>query len=78
VRGLCVYNFNTIARVCTEVSKEEDNGDGDLHYLYCNVDVQSVAKQRLGKQTSTIDRLFSVGSTPRPFLCNGSVNTFQK
>jgi hypothetical protein len=33
--------------------------------------------QRLGKQTSTIERLFSMVSEPRPLLCNGSVNTFQ-
>jgi hypothetical protein len=44
---------------------------------YCNVDRQSIAKQRFGKQTSTI-RLFSMGSVPRPLLCNGSVNTFQQ
>jgi hypothetical protein len=41
---------------------------------YCNVDGQSVAKQRLGKQTSTIEKVFSMGSVPRPLLCNGSVN----
>jgi hypothetical protein len=33
-----------------------------------------VTKQQLGKQTSIIDRLFSMGSTPRPLLYNGSVN----
>jgi hypothetical protein len=27
-------------------------------YIVCNVDGQSVAKQRLGKRTSTIERLF--------------------
>jgi hypothetical protein len=31
---------------------------------YCNVDGQSVAKQRLCKQTSTIERLFSMRSAP--------------
>jgi hypothetical protein len=35
--------------------------------VYLNVDGQSVAKQRLGKQTSTTERLFSMGSAPRPF-----------
>jgi hypothetical protein len=39
-----------------------------MSHLYCNVDCQSVAKQRLGKQTSTIDRLFSMGSAQRPLL----------
>jgi hypothetical protein len=45
---------------------------------YCNVDGLSVAKQRLGKQTSTIEGLFSMGSAPRPLLCSGSVNTFKQ
>jgi hypothetical protein len=45
---------------------------------YCNVDGQSVAKQRLSKQTSTIERLFSMGSAPRQLLRNGLVNTFQQ
>jgi hypothetical protein len=44
----------------------------------CNVDGQNVAKQQLGKRTSTIERLFSMGSAPRPLLCNGSVNKFQQ
>jgi hypothetical protein len=39
-----------------------------------NVFAQSVAKQRLSKQTST-ERLFSMCSMPRPLLCNTDVNT---
>jgi hypothetical protein len=31
-----------------------------------------------GNQTSTLDRLFSTASAPRPLLCNDSVNTFQQ
>jgi hypothetical protein len=46
--------------------------------LCCNVNVQSAAKQRFGKQTSTIQRLFSMGSMPLPLLCNGSVDKFQQ
>jgi hypothetical protein len=42
------------------------------------MDGHSVAKQWLGKETSTTERLFSMGSAPRPLLCNGSVNTFQQ
>jgi hypothetical protein len=48
------------------------------HSIYCNVDDQSVAKERLGKQTSATERLFSMGSSPRPLLCNGSVDMFQQ
>jgi hypothetical protein len=50
----------------------------NMDHLYCNVNGQSVAKQRLGKQISTIERLFSVGSATRPLLCSGSVKTFQQ
>jgi hypothetical protein len=39
---------------------------------------QSVSNQRLGKQTSTIERLFSMGSALRPLLGNDSVNTFEQ
>jgi hypothetical protein len=42
---------------------------------YCNVDGHSDAKQRLSKQTSTIERLFSMDSAPPPLLCCSSVNT---
>jgi hypothetical protein len=34
-----------------------------------------IARQRLGKHASTIERLFSMWSAPRPLLCNGAVNT---
>jgi hypothetical protein len=37
-----------------------------------------VAKPRLRKQASTIDRLLPTGSAPRPLLCNISVKTFQQ
>jgi hypothetical protein len=43
--------------------------------LCCNVDDQCVAMQRLGKQTATIERLFSTWPAPRPLLCNSLVNT---
>jgi hypothetical protein len=36
------------------------------------------AMQRHGKQASTIERVFSMGSTPQTLLCNGSVNMFQQ
>jgi hypothetical protein len=36
-----------------------------------------IAKQRLGKHASTMERLYFTGSAPRPFLCNGAVNTPQ-
>jgi hypothetical protein len=42
------------------------------------VDGLSIAKQRLGKQTSTIEKMFSMGSAPRPLLCSGSINMFQQ
>jgi hypothetical protein len=42
--------------------------------MYCNEFALSVAKQRLGKQTST-EELFSVRSTPRLLLRNAEVNT---
>jgi hypothetical protein len=42
---------------------------------YCNMNDHGVTKQQLGKQTSTIDRLFPTGSTPRQLLYNGFVNT---
>jgi hypothetical protein len=35
----------------------------------------SIARQRLGKHASTIERLFSMWPMPRPLLCNGAVNT---
>jgi hypothetical protein len=41
---------------------------------YCNEIAQSVAKQRLGKQTTT-EGLFSVRSAPQPLLRNAEVNT---
>jgi hypothetical protein len=34
-----------------------------------------IARQRLGKHASTIKRLLSMWSAPRPLLCNGAVNT---
>jgi hypothetical protein len=34
-----------------------------------------IVKQRLGKHVSTIERLFSIWSAPRPLLCNGTVKT---
>jgi hypothetical protein len=40
--------------------------------------IMSVTKQRPGKQNSTIEILFSMGSALRQLLCNGSVNTFQQ
>jgi hypothetical protein len=46
-----------------------------LVVLNCNVDGLGVARQRLGKQTSTIERLFSMRSAPRSLLCNDEVNT---
>jgi hypothetical protein len=36
--------------------------------FYCNVDGQSVAKQRFIKQTSTTEAVFSVGSVKRSYL----------
>jgi hypothetical protein len=36
------------------------------------VTCEAVAKQR----TSAIERVFGIGSAPRPLLCNGSVNMF--
>jgi hypothetical protein len=35
----------------------------------------SVARQRLGKHASAIERLFSMWSAPRQLLCNGAINT---
>jgi hypothetical protein len=48
------------------------------HYIALNDTVMciAVAKKRLGKQTSTTERLFSMESAPWPLLCNGSVNMF--
>jgi hypothetical protein len=34
---------------------------GQHRIQFCNMDGQSIAKQWLGKQTSTIERLFSMG-----------------
>jgi hypothetical protein len=52
-------------------------------YFHCVNSVRivtciSVAKQRLGKQASIIDKLFSMESAPRLLLCNGSVNPLQQ
>jgi hypothetical protein len=44
--------------------------------IQCDVDGRSVVNQWLGKKTLTMQGLFSIGSAPRPLLCNGSVNTF--
>jgi hypothetical protein len=35
----------------------------------------TIARQRLGKHASTIERLFFVWSAQRPLLCNGAVKT---
>jgi hypothetical protein len=45
-----------------------------IGYIYCGVFVQSVAKERLGKQIST-GRLFSMRSASRTLLRNAEVNT---
>jgi hypothetical protein len=45
---------------------------------YCNVDGHGFAKQRLGKQASVIEILFSMGSALLQLMCNGSVNAFQQ
>jgi hypothetical protein len=46
--------------------------------LVNTVTCMAIAKQRLGKEASTTNRLFSMGSAPRSLLCNGSVNMFQQ
>jgi hypothetical protein len=46
-------------------------------YHACQIIVTciAIARQRLGKHASKVERLFSMWSAPRKLLCNGAVKT---
>jgi hypothetical protein len=58
------YSLWLLHRSCFNVKKSLHYPQNGLCVSYFNVDGQSVAKQRLGKQTSTIRKLFSMRSAP--------------